>query len=166
MAFPFMLLFAGLSAAASIGGLALQAVGTGVQMDAANKQTEASVRAERLRQQQMNLESMRQRRQAVRNTIKARAVALSAGTSQGATGSSGLAGGLSQISNQGAENVSGVSKAQEIGTSIFDANASYAQAGGQLALGQGLSSLGGALVNNAQQIGQIGTFFSTPKPKV
>jgi hypothetical protein len=167
MAFPFLLLFAGISAAASIGGLALQAAGTAVQMDAAKKQTDASVRAERLRERQMNLESMRQRRQAVRNAIKARSVALSSATSQGATGtgSSGIAGGLGQIASQGADNVRSVNNAQEIGKGIFDANADYATAGGQMAMGQGLSSLGGALVNNAGQIGQIGTFFGSPKGK-
>lgn len=158
MAFPFLLLFAGLSAAATVGGLALQAVGTAAQVDAANKQTEASVRAERLRERQANLETMRQRRQAIRDSLRVRAQAISSATAQGASspGSSGLQGGLAQIGNRGAENVLGINQASEIGKGIFNANADYAKAGGQLALGQGLSSLGGALVNNAGTIGKIG----------
>lgn len=165
MAFPFLLLFAGISAAASVGGMALQAIGTGVQMDAAQKQTDASIRAERLREQQMNLETMRQRRQAVRNALRSRAIAVASATNQGAAsaGSSGLPGGLAQISNQGQDNVSGIDKGKQIGSGIFNANADYAAAGGQMAVGQGLSSLGGALVNNAPTIGSIGTFFGSPK---
>lgn len=167
MAFPFLLLFAGISAAASLGGMALQAAGTAVQMDAAQKQTEASVRAERLREQQMNLETMRQRRQAVRSALRTRAIAISSATNQGASagGSSALPGGLAQIGNQGQDNVSGIDKGKQIGSGIFRANADYATAGGQAAMGQGLSSLGGALVNNAPTIGSIGTFFGSPKGK-
>lgn len=154
----FTTIAAGIGAVATLGGLALQAAGVGVQMDAANKQSEASQRAERLRAQQLSLESARQRRQALRNAIRARSVALSASTAAGASTGSGAAGGLGQIASQAGTNVQGINQGQEIGTNIFKANADEAAAGGQAAFGSGLSSFGGVLISNASSIGSIGEY--------
>lgn len=159
----FTTIAAGIAAVATVGGLALQAAGVGVQMDAADKQAKASQRAEQLRERQMNLESARQRRQALRNAIRARSVALSASTAAGGTGSSGQAGGLGQITNQGADNVRAVNQAEEVGSGIFRANQDIAAAGGQAAFGQGLSSLGGSLISNSGTIGSIGQYMSGKK---
>lgn len=131
----FALLFAGIGAVASIAG-------TFIQADAAKKQSEASARTEALRQQQVALESARQRRQTIRNTLKARSLALVAGASDGASLGSGLAGGLSQISNHNSENILGVNQAQSISTDIFGQNAEIARQGGIAAFGGGLTSLG------------------------
>lgn len=133
--FPFALLFGAIGAVASIAG-------TFIQADAAAKQSQESARQEQLRKQQMTLESMRQRRQVIRNSLKARSLALVAGSAQGASFGSGLAGGLSQVSNQANENILGVNQGESLGGQIFDSNSKIAEYGAQAAFGGGLSSLG------------------------
>ena len=63
--FPFALIFGAIGAVASIAGSFIQA-------GAAQQQAKASQDEERLREQQLNLESARQRRQAIHNTLAAR----------------------------------------------------------------------------------------------
>ena len=81
MVFP---LFAAVSLAMGAIGLGLQAAGTMATMEGNRQAAAASKRAEDLRQKQMNLESMRQRRQVIRNAVRARSMALSGATAQGA----------------------------------------------------------------------------------
>lgn len=144
-------------------GLAVGAAGTVAQVSAANKQADAAERAERLREKQMNLEAMRSRRAAIRNSLRARSLALTSATAQGAQFGSGLPGGFGQIGQQTGENITGINQGQEIGAGIFDANADYASAGALAAFGSGLSSLGGSLISNAGTISRIGTFFGSPR---
>lgn len=98
---------------------------------AQNQQVAASVSAENSRKQQMNLDSIRQRREVVRNALiassnaKAGAVASGAGL-QG----SGVAGGQAQIVNQRNSLLLGIFQNTSIGNAIFEANKSYAIAGG------------------------------------
>lgn len=132
---PFALIFGAI-------GLVAQGVGSLVQANGAQKQADASVRAEKLRERQMKLESARQRRQSIRNMLAARSAAMIAAQAKGGQGGSGESGGLAQITNQGAENVLGINQAQTIGQGIFRANADIARAGGQVAWGSALSQLG------------------------
>ena len=143
--------------------LAATAVGTVTQVNAANQAAKASQRAEKLRERQMELESNRQRRQIVRNMIRARSQALATTTAQGASGGSGLSGAYGQIGQQGGENLVGVNQAQQIGAGIFKANRDIAGAESLAAFGGGLSSLGGAIFSNAEGIGRIGTFLTSPR---
>lgn len=136
-------------------GLALSAVGTIAQVGAASQQAAASARAEKLRKQQLTLESMRQRREIVRNSLRARAAALAASTAQGGTGGSGIEGGLGQIQAKAADNTVGVNQGEAIGRGIFDANASYASWGALASFGGGLSSLGGTINDNSDTLSRI-----------
>lgn len=127
---------AGFSTAASL-------IGTGIQAYGSMQAAKGAERAEALRQRQMNLQAEREKRNTIRQSMVARAQALAQGTAQGATGSSGLAGGLGQISAQGASNLQGIAQGQEIGNQMFDANR-------QISRGQTMQSIGGGF----QQLGQ------------
>lgn len=148
-------------------GTAVSLVGTvvqaGAQQKMVNEQTAASKRAENNREQQMQLDSQRRRRQAVREAIMARSMSLTVGTSQGAQYGTGVAAGMSGATAQGLENQQGVNSAEILGSRIFAANRDYfdatqrGQAG--MALGAGISSIGGAIVSNAGAITRLGGGF-------
>lgn len=156
MALPLIL--AGLSLVTGIIGLGMQAAGTAAQMEGNKQAAEASRRAEALRKQQMDLESARQRRQVVRNALRARSLALTASVNQGASSGSGIQGGLSQVQNQTASNIQGINQGQQIGAGIFDANMDVSRGQELASFGSGLSSLGGALFSSAPSIGRLGNF--------
>jgi hypothetical protein len=129
-----------------------------MQAGAARDAASAQKRQEQLREAQMNMDAMRERRQAVRQSMVARANAVSAASSQGAIDSSGLAGGQAQIAGQTGNNLVGINASQAIGTQMFGANAAEASAQSRSALGGGISSLGGALVKNQDAIGKLGAY--------
>jgi len=89
---------------------------------------------------------------------------LAAGVSSGAQNGSGVQAAMGQATAQGAENQQTVNSSQILGSRVFSANRDYfnatqkGQAG--MALGQGLSAIGGALVSNAGTISKLGTYFS------
>lgn len=143
--------------------LAGAVIGYSAQQKMINQQAAASKKAENSREQQMQLDASHRRRQAVRESIIARATALSIGTSQGAGEGSGVAGAMGNAISMGVENVKTTNATEILGSRVFDANREYFEATrkGQagMALGQGLQSLGGALVSNAGTIQQIGTYF-------
>lgn len=142
-------------------GLGISAAGTIAQYQGQQKQAKAAKRSEQLREKQMNLDATRQRRQAIRQAILARSQALTSGANQGAgVGSSGVQGAIGQATNTEAQSVLGVNQNQSIGGGIFSANRDYAAGGTMAATGQGISSLGGALFNNAGTITRIAGFAS------
>lgn len=141
-------------------GVAAGLAGTAMQVSAASQAADASKRAERLRERQMNLESNRQRLAAIRASLRARSAALTSATAQGAASGSGLQGGYGQIGQATGENIVGVNQAQEIGAGIFTANRDSATAQSLVAFGGGLSSLGGSLIDNSATIGRVATYAS------
>lgn len=155
-------------------GFGLQAYGMAKQVSSAKAQANASrdaiaaqQKAESARQQQLNLDANRRRREAIRQGVIARSVALANATSQGAQDSSGLAGGYGQISGRTGTNILGVNQNQALGNDIFGFNREVGAAQsrqayyqGQGALGQGLSSLGGSLLTNIKPLTNVGTFIA------
>lgn len=139
-------------------GVAAGLAGTAMQVAGANAQAKASIRAEQLREKQLNIESSRQRRAAIRNALAARAQSLVTATAQGASTGSGFMGAQGQISQRANENVTGVNLGQEIGAGIFKSNRDSYAASSLVSFGGGLSSLGGALIDNAPTIGRIATY--------
>jgi hypothetical protein len=135
---------AGLSSIASLAGVGIQAYGS---MQAAK----GAEQAEALRQRQMNLQATREKRNTIRQSIVARAQALSAGTAQGGTGGSGLMGGLGQIAAQGASNLQGISQGQELGNQMFDANRQISRGQTMQSIGAGFQSLGSYLSQGFEQ---------------
>lgn len=147
---------AGLSTIALVGGLALSAAGTGVQYAAAQDASDASKRAENARRAQMELEASRKKRELIRQGIIARAQATAVGTNQGAQDSSALAGALGGITGTETRGVQGVNSSVTLGREVFAANQQIAEAQELGALGQGLSSLGGAVNKQLGTIGRLG----------
>ena len=139
-------------------GLALGAVGAGVQYAGQRRAQAGAERAERLRKAQADLETQRQRRNIVRQTVQARAAALSNAATQGAIDGSGLQGGYGQIQGQGGNAMVAVQQNQDIGAGMFAANRQISGGQSQASLGSGLSSLGGGLVSNSETIGRIGNY--------
>lgn len=123
---------------------ALGLVGGIVQAIGAMKQAKASEKAEKARQRMMQLEAMRKRREMVREATVARATATSNATAQGAGEGSALKGGIAQITSRQNRNVLASTQDEELGNKVFSANRQYAKAGGLIALGGGISSLGNA----------------------
>lgn len=141
-------------------GLGLGAVGTVTQMIGSAQASEASKRAERIRERQMNLESSRQRRGIIRQALRARSMALTTGSDQGAMFGSGLAGGLGQIASSATGNIQGVNQSAELGTSMFRTNEQITSAQELASFGGGLSSLGSSLFSSSDTLGRIGNYFT------
>ena len=124
--------------------MGLAVVGGVISAIGAQAQAKASASAEKARKRMMQLEAMRKRRELVREGVVARATATSNATAQGAGESSALQGGLAQITAQQNRNVTASTQDEALGNKVFNANAKYAKAGGMIAIGQGISSLGSA----------------------
>jgi len=164
---------AAISTAIAVAGLGLAAAGAynsyqGAKGQAAaqERMTQVEMQQEKVRQQAMELSAKRQQMEVLRNSQRARSVALSNANSQGAQFGSGLAGGYGQISGQTGVNLLGINQNLEFGEQMFNLNnqlsqakISYAQAGTQSSLGSGLSSLGGTLIGNASTLGNISKGF-------
>lgn len=142
---------------------------------------------ENVRRQAMELDAKRNSLQVVRQSQQARAMAIASATSQGAgffgnnQASSGLFGGLGQISGDTNFNLLGINQNLQAGRKMFDINADInqqkiglagtqsqmAQGQGQVSMGQGTSamgsgfmSLGGSMVSAASTFANLsGTYF-------
>jgi hypothetical protein len=95
---------------------------------------QAQQKAEDLRRKQMQLDAMRARRSAFRESQVARATALSRGVGAGLGGmtalqSSGQQGAFSQIASQASNTIGAINQNENIGQGIFDANAEQTAAG-------------------------------------
>ncbi len=115
------------------------------------------------KQQAMELSSRRQQLEIMRNSQRARSMALNSAVNQGAQFGTGLQGGLAQIADSEAYNMLGVNQNLQIGRNISGINDTISGLKGQMAgaqadqaTAQGLQSLGGALMTNAGTIGNLG----------
>ena len=133
--------------------------------DSSQQVVDAQQAIEKQRLKQARLDAERKKRELVRQQIAARQFALSTTTNQGANYGSGLAGAYGGISGRTNVNELGVNQNLEIGTNIagynsdiFNAYRSSAAAGATTALGGGLETIGGAILRNAGQLAQIGTY--------
>lgn len=143
--------------AASVG---LAAAGTATTVVSAHNQANASKEAEAQRKKAMELDARRRSMEILRNQQRARALALTNATGQGAAEGSGLQGGYGQIAGATNDNLLGISQNLQIGRNIFDANMRATEAGAWMATGQGLSSLGSSLM---QASGNLNNVFGGPK---
>lgn len=150
------MLIMGLLAAA---GIASSLVGTALSIRGNRIQTQGLQDAEANRRRQQALESSRARRQVVRESLRARALATATAFSQGAGSGSGLQGGYGQIAGQANRGVLGINQNDQIGSNIFGANLRAGQGASMANTGAGLSSLGGQIINNLPTFGRIATFI-------
>jgi len=86
-----------------------------------------SLAAERLRAQQMELDATRTRREIIRAAVRARATTVSNAANQGAMGSSGFFGSLTQITGEQNRQLGGLSQNLMIGRGIFEHNENMAE---------------------------------------
>jgi len=135
-----------------VAGLALAGVGTGVSFVAGRREAAAQKKASKESRRAAKLEARRARRRTIREARIARGRALNVGAQTGAAGGSGLAGGLSGIGAQAGANLGFSTQTEAIGQKISklgDKSAAAAQLG---ALGQGITSIGGAVISNQTDI--------------
>lgn len=144
-------IIAGVGLAAGIGG-------TIAQVSGQRRAAKAAEQAETLREAQMNLENTRQQRQIRRQAIIAAATATSNAATQGAMDSSAVGGAIGQIQGQAGSAAVASNQNTAIGSSMFDVNRRIASANSQASFGAGISSLGGALVQNSETLGRIGNY--------
>lgn len=155
----------------ALAGLGLQFAGMQDQKKAAQAQYAAQQKItrdeqeqERLRMRAMEFDARRRQLETVRQQQRFRANALATATNQGAGEGSGLQGAYGQFSGQTGTELQGIydnlllgRENSVINQRISQSKLEFAAAGGKLAEGAGLSSLGGALLNSAGTLGQLGT---------
>jgi len=160
----------GLIIGLAVAGIGLSGASAYQQSKAAEKQSEAQQqmiaeqqKQEAIRQRAMELDAQRKQTENLRQVQRARALAVSTATNQGANLGSGLQGGLAQVSGQGNWNALGIQQGLGFGQEMFASNAAlsqdkiaYAQAQGDAATWAGLGSLGGTLISSASTLGNIG----------
>lgn len=162
----------GLNALGSIEGAQIASKEAGIQGQISTQSNAIFAdqeQANRLRQQQMYLNTQRQSLQNVRNFQRARAAGLTAAVSGGAQFGSGLAGAYGQQSGQAQTNMLGINQNYQIGSNLFGlsedeagnkmniANLQTQLAGlqGQAAIWQGVSGAGGGLLQGAKAFGSL-----------
>jgi hypothetical protein len=136
-------------------GLSIAAVGTGVSAYGSVQTANATKDAEMLRKKQMGLDAMRKRREILRESMMAKATALTNASAQGAQESSGLQGGYAQISGVASRGLTDVNQSEDIGKGIFDANAQAASGQAVSAIGGGVKDIGMTMAGNNDKIGRI-----------
>jgi hypothetical protein len=143
--------------AAGPASVALLGVGTAISAYGQYGQYKAQRKADAIRQRQVQLEATRQRREQLRRGQVARAQATARAYNQGAGDSSALAGGTSQITAQTGRAVTGTNQDAELSAGLFGANAEAAKAGAIVSIGEGISSVGGAIGSNADTLNRAST---------
>lgn len=141
-------------------GLAIAAVGTATAVYGAVEASEASQDAEQARKKQMNLDAARRRREAVRQSIVAKGLAVNNAAASGASEGTALQGGLAQISGNAAESVSNTNQNVAIGNAIYDANGRRAGAEAIAGVGQGMQSVGNTVLANSKTIKKTAQGYS------
>ena len=136
-----------------VAGLALAAVGTGVQFVAGRKQAKAGRKAAKESQKLAALEARRARRRVIREARIARGAALNVAGQVGAGQSSGIRGGLSSLASQAGANLGHSTGIEAIGRNITKFGLQASKAASLGALGGGIAALGGSLVSNAGAFG-------------
>jgi hypothetical protein len=160
-----------LVAAAAVVSVGAQVFGAAKSSKAAKAQAKAAAEIARLeaevekqRFQAMKLDSRRRLLQEFRKAQMAQSMAIATGRAQGVgAGSSVYGGAIGQISGESGTNVLALGQNLEIGENVFALNQkisqqkqAYAKAGGDLATGQAISSVGASITSSLGSIGRIG----------
>lgn len=145
-----------ISTAIAGAGLLTNLIGAGGQAASRRATTAASVRAEALREQQMQLETRRRMIESLRREQVARSMTNARATAQGVNlSSSVVAGAYGQQTGQLSRDLTMFRENSAIGAGLFQANADVARGQGQTALFEGLSRVGASMTASALPLGQI-----------
>lgn len=142
-----------------LAGLAVSAVGVGVQYMGQKAQSRAIKRENAARKLAADLEARRNRRKALRESFLSRAMATAQGMNQGMFGSS-IFGAQAGISNTAARTTTNINQNQEIGGMINSAQTAQANAQTMTALGGGITSLGGSIYSGSESLGRLTNFYT------
>lgn len=150
MAFPLI------QAAIMAAGIGISLIGGSKARKAQEEAASASRDAERLRLQQLELESLRRQRSIIRQAQAARAQAIASAQGRGALSSDVLSGALGQIQSQAGQQLVSQNENTAIARGIFDANATASFARSRAERGQAISDFGKTLFSAAGSLGRIG----------
>lgn len=138
-------------------GVAAGIAGTVMNYQAQKRQAALQNRQIDVQEEGAKIEAARQRRQIFRDVLRAQATSESTAAAGNATEGSGLAGGLMQAANSGAQSTRDVN--QNLGMALNlsslqkqSLNTGQAEAGLVSGLGSGLQSIGSTLTKNQTQI--------------
>lgn len=141
-----------LATIASIGGTVVGVAGA-LQSNAAQK------KAERIREQQMKLESDRQRMQVVREANRQRGLIAATAAQQGSSLGSGAAGATAGVTGQESYLKLGINQAEKNGSALFAANRQDAAGRLTSSFGQGLSSLAGNISDSSERLRRLHDYY-------
>lgn len=147
----------------AIAGLAVSiigAAGSAATSYMASKEAKKQAKEEKKRQE---LEQRRERLKTIREGRIKRAQTLNTGAQIGATGSSGLSGGLSSTSSQVGTNLGYSTQVEGINDNIYKSSKRIASLQQLGSISSGIGSIGGAVFGNA---GAISNAFSSPTPSL
>lgn len=160
----------GLLIGAAVAGIGLQTAsflgGQGAQEDyneAQQKAMQEQQQQEALKQEAMRIDAARKQTENLRQTQRARSLAVAAAANQGALGGSGLQGGFAQALAQGNWNALGIQQNLASGELMFQSNQRLSQdkmdmadAQSEMSFWSGLGSLGGSLMSSSGTMGNVG----------
>ncbi len=176
---------AGIGVSAATGnflGAAVGAVGLGLSLFGGSQQADQAKQAAAIQgritglegqvndqhEVAMQLDARRKSLESMRATQQAYAKGLSSATNQGAQFGSGLQGGLAQVENQGGFNLQGIGQNLEIGENIFGLQRQesaqkmqLSQVQSNMATSQGISSLGGSIMQASPFVSKFSQGFGT-----
>lgn len=158
-----------LTTVAAVAGVGLMGAGLFGSSDAAKRAAaeQKAIAADQMKIEEqkrmaMELDSRRRELEVFRNVQRAKSMALTNATLQGAGSGSGLQGGYAQQTASGAENLESIHQNLMIGRQIGDLNndiskhkMALADISADASFYSGLSSMGGALLGNVGNIGKM-----------
>jgi hypothetical protein len=140
------------------GGLILGVVGQAFSLYGGLKTAKAEKKAEKLRERQMELESLRKKRENFRQGQIQKAEVISNAVSSGAGESSALAGGIAGITGSVNRNNLAVNQDTEIGHSLFKQSRRAATGRGISGIGEGISAIGSLFGGQGGQMQALGGY--------
>ena len=124
-----------------VAGLALAAVGTGIQFQAARAQAKAGRKAAKATQKLASLQASRARRRIIRETRIRRGETANLAAQVGAGESSGLRGGLSGLASQAGSALGFSTQTEAIGQNITKFGIQISKARSLEAIGRGIQAI-------------------------
>lgn len=139
----------------AIAAIATAAIGTAVSVKGSMDAASAQRKSMKSQQKLASIQSARERTQQIRASRAARAQVEQAAANTGSSESSSALTGASGASMRGFQNIGFINAQESAGVRISEAQQDYMAAQGTVALGQGITSIGGAIMNNRQEISNI-----------
>lgn len=145
--------------AIAIGGLALGAVGAGIQYKGQKAQAKAIKQENKARQMAAELEARRERRKAIRQMLISQAQSQATGFDQGMFGST-IPGALASAQQTTGNSILNTNQNLAVGGRINAAQTAQANAGTLTSLGGGIQSIGASLYTGSETLGRVADYYT------